>query len=244
MIGFEYQLGVCQSALDSVTKTIDSGVSFEYVHYKQLYDELSKLSDMLPDSMVIFRDRLKDKILPNLKLRDLQQMNPLGQMSVLPRNGINPFVLGQVIATMHYIKAYHNQGDNNGGWAYVHTSIYKSSKELFDNGHYAESVEAAFLEITVRVKDIVKEKTGEDLDGTTAMQKAFSLNKPVIQVADISTRTGKDIQQGVMELLTGSIRYIRNPKAHEKIVVDRQDAVRKLHLASLLMSEIDNANVL
>ena len=68
MIGFEYQLGVCQSALDSVTKTIDSGVSFEYVHYKQLYDELSKLSDMLPDSMVIFRDRFKDKILPNLKL--------------------------------------------------------------------------------------------------------------------------------------------------------------------------------
>lgn len=244
MISFEYQLGVCQSALDSVTKAIDSGVSFERVHYKQLYDELSKLTDMLPDSMVIFRERLENKILPNLKLRDLQRMNPLGQMVALPRNGINPFVLGQVIATMHYIRTYKNHDGNDGFWAFVHALISKSSKELFNNGHYAESVEAAFLEITVRVKNIIKLKTGEDLDGTTAMQKAFSLNNPIIQVADVSTRTGRDIQQGVMELLTGSIRYIRNPKAHEKVVIDKNDAVRKLHLASLLMYEIDKADVL
>ena len=219
MISFEYQLGVCQTALNAVTSTIDSGVSFDCVHYKQLYDELNKLIELLPDSMVIFRERLKNNILPNLKLRDLQQMNPMGQMVVLPRNGINPYVLGQVIATMHYITSCHNQGDNDGFWTFVHASIYKSSKELFDNRHYAESVEAAFLEITVRVKNLVKEQTGEELDGTAAMQKAFSLNKPIIQVADISTRTGKDIQQGIMELLTGSIRYIRNPKAHEKILL-------------------------
>ena len=244
MIGFEYQLGVCHSTLEAVTKTIDSGVSFERVHYKQLYDELNKLSNLLPDSMVIFRERLKNIILPNLKLRDLQQMSPMGQMVAIPRNGINPFVLGQVIATMHYITAYHNQRDDNGFWAFVHESIIYSSKERFDNGHYAESVEAAFLEITVRVKSIIKAQTGEDLDGTAAMQKAFSLNNPIIQVADVSSRTGKDMQQGVMELLTGSIRYIRNPKAHEKIVVEKHDAVRKLHLASLLMNEIDKAYVL
>lgn len=244
MIGFEYQLGVCRSTLDSVTKTIDSGVSCDRVNYKQLYDELTKLTDLLPDAMVIFRERLKNKILPNLKLRDLQQMNPMGEMVILPRNGINPFVLGQVIATMHYITAYHNQGTDDGFWAFVHEFIINSSKELFENGHYAEAVEAAFLEITVRVKNIIKAQTGEDLDGTAAMQKAFSLNNPIIQVADLSSRTGKDIQQGVMELLTGSIRYIRNPKAHEKIVVEKHDAVRKLHLASLLMDEIDKAEVL
>ena len=166
------------------------------------------------------------------------------QMVAIPRNGINPFVLGQVIATIHYITAYHNQRVDNGFWTFVHESIINSSKDLFDNGHYAESVEAAFLEITVRVKNIIKTQTGEDLDGTAAMQKAFSLNNPIIQVADVSSRTGKDIQQGVMELLTGSIRYIRNPKAHEKIVVEKYDAVRKLHLASLLMNEIDKADVL
>ena len=80
-----------------------------------------------------------------------------------------------------------------------------------------------------------------DLDGTAAMQRAFSVNNPIIQVADTSTRTGKDIQQGVMELFCGSIRYIRNPKAHEKIVMDENEAISKLHLASMLMYEIDKA---
>ena len=226
MISFEYQLGVCQNTLNTITKTIDSGVSFEHIDYRQLYDELNKLIELLPTSMVLFRERLKNKILPHIKLRDLQQMNPVGQMVILPRNGINPFVLGQVIATMHYIAAYHNQDIKDGFWGYVHESIYKSSKDLFDNGHYAESVEAAFLEITVRVKKIVLAQAGEDVDGTAAMQKAFSLNAPIIQVADISTRTGKDIQQGVMELLTGSIKYIRNPKAHMNRKITKENDIR------------------
>lgn len=238
-MSFEYQLGVCQNVLNSVTNAIDSGIPFDRVSYKQLYDEINKLKDLLPETMVIYRERLQNIILPNLKLRDIEQFNPMGQVIVLPCQGINPFVLGQVIATLHYITACHNNDD--GIWLFIHPHIRESSKILFEDGHYAESVEAAFLEITVRVKNIVKVQTGEDVDGTVAMQKAFSVNNPIIQVSDVLSRTGKDIQQGVMELFTGSIRYIRNPKVHEKIVISKQDALRKLHLASLLMTEIDNS---
>lgn len=59
------------------------------------------------------------------------------------------------------------------------------------------------------MKNIIKAQICEDLDGTAVIQRACLLNNPIIQVADISTRTGKDIQQGVMKLLTGAIRYIR-----------------------------------
>ena len=41
-MGFEYQLGACQNALNIVTKTIDSGIPCDHVNYKPLYDELSK----------------------------------------------------------------------------------------------------------------------------------------------------------------------------------------------------------
>ncbi len=75
------------------------------------------------------------------------------------------------------------------------------------------------------------------------MQKAFSTNNPIIQVGDIKTQTGKDIQQGIMELFTGAVRCIRNPKVHDKIVIDKTEAIRKLYLASLLMSEIDKAEI-
>lgn len=75
------------------------------------------------------------------------------------------------------------------------------------------------------------------------MEKAFSANNPIISLGDTSTQTGRDIQRGYMELFTGSVRCIRNPRAHERIVVDRTEAIRKLHLASLLMSAIDNATI-
>lgn len=242
-MGFEYQLGACHNALNLVTKTIDSGIPYDRVNYKPLYDELSKLVALLPNSMVIFRERLQNKLLPNLKLKDLQQMNQMGYMVDLPRNGINPYVLGQVIATLHYITDMYSQNSATEFWNSIHSQIALASKQLFENGHYAESVEAAFLEITVRIKNIVRERLGEDVDGTTAMQKAFSVNNPIIKVSDITTRTGKDIQQGLMELFTGSVRYIRNPHAHEKVSMDKIEAIRKLHLASLLMSEIDKAGV-
>lgn len=242
-MGFEYQLGVCQKALQIVTNAIDSGIPCDRVDYKPLYDELNKLTEMLPDTMVVFRNRLKTKILPNLKLTDLQQMNQFGQMVVLPRNGINPYVLGQVIATLHYISDMYSQNSTTEFWNSIHSQIALSSKQLFENGHYTESVDSAFLEITVRVKNILRERLGDDSDGTVAIQKAFSVNNPVIKVSDITTRTGKDIQQGIMELFTGSVRSIRNPQAHEKVSMDRIEAIRKLHLASLLMSEIDKAGV-
>ena len=126
-MGFEYQLGACQNALQIVTNAIDSGIPCDSVNYRPLYDELTKLTAMLPDTMLVFRNRLKTKILPNLKLTDLQQMNQLGQMVVLPRNGINPYVLGQVIATLHYITDMYSQNSTTEFWNSIHSQITLAS---------------------------------------------------------------------------------------------------------------------
>jgi hypothetical protein len=50
-------------------------------------------------------------------------------------------------------------------WHILNNRITKIAKSRFETGHYADSVEASFKEINVRVKEIVKEKTAEDLDG-------------------------------------------------------------------------------
>lgn len=237
---FEIQLGVCQKTVNIIAKAIDNGTPYDAIDYRSLYEELSKLKDLMPESMLIFRSRLEKVIIPNIKLHDLVQKNHFGQNMVVQRNGINPYVFGQTIATLHYISDCVESQLNNTFWCGIHPLITSAARQLFENKHYAESVEAAFLEINVRVRSIIK----EDLDGTSAMQKAFSVNNPIVKVADISTRTGRDIQQGIMELFCGSIRYIRNPKAHEKIVMSEQEAISKLHLASLLMYEIDKADLL
>jgi uncharacterized protein (TIGR02391 family) len=76
-----------------------------------------------------------------------------------------------------------------------------------------------------------------ELDGAELMHKAFSPNNPVFVLADQSSESGKNIQQGFMELFAGSMIGIRNPHAHENLSLDPDEAKHFLYLATLLMKK-------
>jgi uncharacterized protein (TIGR02391 family) len=124
-------------------------------------------------------------------------------------------------------------------WSLMHRKIVSVAHSRFSSGHYADAVEAAFKEINMIIKKVVKEKIGEELDGVPAIEKAFSLHNPLIKLSDLSTESGRNIQKGYLQIFSGSILGIRNPKAHENIIIDRKQAIRLLFLASLLMSKIE-----
>lgn len=44
-----------------------------------------------------------------------------------------------------------------------------------------------------------------------------------------------------MQIFAGAIQGIRNPKAHENTHISREDAIKRLILASLLMEKVDEA---
>lgn len=124
-------------------------------------------------------------------------------------------------------------------WDLLHPKIVEVSKSRFEAKHFADSVEAAFKEINSIVKVIVKEETGQEYDGVDLMNKAFSPQNPIIVLDDLSTTTGKNIQQGYMQIFSGAMAAIRNPQAHENIPMDSNRAIHFLFLASLLMFKID-----
>lgn len=124
-------------------------------------------------------------------------------------------------------------------WDLLHPKIVEISKSRFESNHFADSVEAALKEINNIVKFIAKKKTGQEFDGADLMNRVFSLHNPIIKLDDLSTQTGKDIQKGYMQIFSGTMTGIRNPKAHENIKIDKQRAVHFLFLASLLMYKID-----
>lgn len=126
-------------------------------------------------------------------------------------------------------------------WNILHPKIVKISKSRFESNYFADSVEAALKEINNIVKVIVKEKTGNEFDGADLMSRAFSLNDPIIKLGDIGTKTGKNTQIGYMQVFSGAMTGIRNPKAHENIVITRERAIHFLFLASLLMSKLDES---
>ncbi len=134
-----------------------------------------------------------------------------------------------------------NSVPNIDFWSLVHQSIISVSRSRFESGHYADSVEAAMKEINVRVKQICRNQTGQEDDGSSLMKKVFSVRNPIIVLGDISTESGKNIQQGYMEIFSGAMMGIRNPKAHENITITKERAIHFLYLSSLLMNIIDEA---
>ncbi len=126
-------------------------------------------------------------------------------------------------------------------WSLIHPSISGLCKSRFDNEHYADSIETAFKYINNNVKNKVKKKTGNELDGASLMNTAFSPKTPIISLDDLSTESGRNIQTGYMQIFAGSMTGIRNPKAHDIINIDRERAIHFLFLASLLMYKLDEA---
>lgn len=128
-------------------------------------------------------------------------------------------------------------------WELIHPLIGKLCKKKFEDKHFADSVETAMKAVNERVKNHFKKQSGKELDGTPLMQQAFTVNSPVIVLADQSTLSGKDEQQGYMNIFAGAMQGIRNPKAHANLDIDSKRALHLLFTASLLMYKLDDANV-
>ncbi|MFC1692436.1 TIGR02391 family protein [Candidatus Latescibacterota bacterium] len=125
-------------------------------------------------------------------------------------------------------------------WNDIHTKVRDVAEKRYKSGHYADAVESALKEVNNTVKKIVKKKTGVEYDGVALMNKAFSPDAPIISLDDLSTETGKNIQRGYMQIFAGAMTGIRNPKAHENIVIDDLRARHQIYLASLLLYVLDD----
>ena len=155
-------------------------------------------------------------------------------------NRLNDIAFGAFVAIINFLndKIENPQEDI---WAVIHPSIVKSSKKLYLDGYYANAACDAFIEINSRVKKIFeKVKPGEKVpDGDSAMTCVFSTNEPIVEFCDRTNDTGKNTQKGYMQMLAGSMSALRNPKAHENIDLDKDEAFRRLMFASMLMYKID-----
>lgn len=124
-------------------------------------------------------------------------------------------------------------------WDLLHPAVVKVARARFEGGHYADAAESALKEVNDVVHKIVKERTGKEYDGADLMNRAFSVSKPVLKLADLATETGRNIQVGYMQIFAGAMTGIRNPKAHANLIIDPSRSTHFLFLASLLFSKID-----
>jgi uncharacterized protein (TIGR02391 family) len=125
------------------------------------------------------------------------------------------------------------------GWEeLVHRTIVDSALGQYRNGHWRDAVLNAFI----AVFDLLRSRVRLDLDGDRLITQAFSVDKPLLLVADLTTESGKNDQIGFMLMLQGAFRGVRNPKAHcLQHDLTAPKAAQYLVMASLLARRIADA---
>ncbi len=156
---------------------------------------------------------------------------------------INPTVCGQGIEMLRVLQHVGNK-EKIEIWQLIHPRIISVSKQLFEDGHYANAAADAFIEINDRVKKLflkVKPDETKIPDGHALMTTVFSENKPLIEICNQTTDSGKNTQKGYMHMLAGALSALRNPRVHANVSISAEEAMRELMFASMLMYKIDEA---
>lgn len=158
---------------------------------------------------------------------------------------INLAIYGRMLEAVELVQRQMiaaNQSNDGGLCRLLHPEIKRVSEKLYQDGSYAEAACNAFIEINSRLKDLYRAKypDSENIpDGQSLMNKVFAENDPVLEAGDRTTQTGKDIHSGTRFLFAGAMAALRNPKAHENIKIGKDDSLRRLIFASMLMFQID-----
>lgn len=118
--------------------------------------------------------------------------------------------------------------------------LRKVVEKLFNDGHHARAVEEAFKYLN----NYIKKKANSNDDGSKLMKFVFSANNSVIKLNSGSSTSEKDEQLGYMEIYSGCMTGIRNPRAHEHDWEDTQKrAIQLLVLADHLLERAKNATI-
>jgi uncharacterized protein (TIGR02391 family) len=119
----------------------------------------------------------------------------------------------------------------------LHPEIARAASDLYRDGHYANAIEDAVKALN----DLVRMRSGEALDGSGLMQKAFSPKNPILRFNELKDQTDQDEQQGFMMMFTGAVAGLRNPRAHKLIKDDPERALEFIAFVSLLAKLLEGA---
>lgn len=126
-------------------------------------------------------------------------------------------------------------------WALIHPEIEAIARMRFNSRHYGDAVEAALKHVNNAVKARFVAAGRSEEDGASLMYAAFAPSNPVIRLDDLSNETGRNVQQGYMQIFAGVMIGVRNPQAHANVVIPEERATHLLFLASLLRFKLDEA---
>lgn len=137
-------------------------------------------------------------------------------------------------------------------WRHLHPIIKEGVEEYYQNSQYGHAADQGVKIYAAKLKEM----SGADIDGVE-LAALFSLTRdkkkiikyPAIQISDLTTETGINIQEGQQSLTRGLIQGFRNPVNHAPMsrvvpsVISEVDCLNILSLVSYLSSRLDKAEL-
>lgn len=120
----------------------------------------------------------------------------------------------------------------------LHPVIARACSNLYKDGHYSNAVEDAVkaLNALVRLNSGV-----DDKDGSSLMESVFSPKNPILKINNLIDQSDIDEQRGFMNLFSGAVSGLRNPRAHKLIKDDAEMALEFIAFISLLAKFADKS---
>lgn len=93
-------------------------------------------------------------------------------------------------------------------------ALRKTVEKLYRDGHHARAVEEGYKFIDNLVKKTAK-PSDIGLTGSKLMTAVFSSNAPLLKINAGESTSERDEQVGYMQIFSGCMIGVRNPRAHE-----------------------------
>lgn len=141
-------------------------------------------------------------------------------------------------AEQHLLES-RDQPNSLGFEGLLHPVIFEHAYQQFRAGHLRDAVLNAFT----AVFDLIRERTGIDMDGAKLAGQVFSVKDPRLILSEIETESGRNDQAGFLQIYQGAYIGIRNPKAHSlQHDLTEEKAAQYLVFASLLARRVADAH--
>lgn len=129
-------------------------------------------------------------------------------------------------------------------WRYLNDNLRDRVRSYYENRQYGQAADQA-VKIYL---EYIRTLTGRTEDANDLVGRAFT-NNPCLHVSDISTATGRNLQEGQQAMSRGLVSGFRNPMNHAPIdsvvpaIFSDVDCLNILSLTSYLMGKVDKAKL-
>jgi len=120
----------------------------------------------------------------------------------------------------------------------IHPEVLKYCRTELMQDNYFHAVFEATKGLAQRIRDL----SSVDADGAALVDRAFSIDRPILAINTLRTETERSEHKGFAALLKGCFAAVRNPLAHEPKILweGEDDAADYLSLVSLLHRRLDD----